>query len=104
MFARTCKLTFGVPIACKKYGLEHNNNPIERYNGKIKDRIKTMRGEFRNFETAEAFMNLQHIVNNFVNPHQQLQGRTPAEIAEVNVRLGRNKFLDLILYFVNSTR
>ena len=26
LFARTCKLNFGVPIACKKYGLKHNNN------------------------------------------------------------------------------
>ena len=33
-FYRICKLNFGVPIACKKYNLEHNNNPIERYNGK----------------------------------------------------------------------
>ncbi|PIS45998.1 MAG: hypothetical protein COT22_02320, partial [Ignavibacteria bacterium CG08_land_8_20_14_0_20_37_9] len=26
--------------------MKHNNNPIERYNGKIKDRIKIMRGGF----------------------------------------------------------
>ena len=28
LFGRVCKLNFGVPIACKKYGLEHNNNAI----------------------------------------------------------------------------
>ena len=45
-FYRIANLSFGVPIACKKYGLKHNNNPIERYNGKIKDRLNAMRGEF----------------------------------------------------------
>lgn len=96
MFYRTCKLTFGVPIACKKYNLEHNNNPIERYNGKIKDRIKNIRSGFGTFDGAENFMNLRRVINNFVNPHQELQGRTPAETAKIKLRLGRNKLLNLI--------
>ena len=49
LFYRICKLNFGVPIACKKYNLEHNNNPIERYNGKIKDRMNGMRKGFSSF-------------------------------------------------------
>ena len=104
LFYRVAKLQFGVPIACKKYGLEYNNNAIERYNGKIDDRLNTTRGEFKSFETAEALMNVQHAINNFVNPHQQLQGKTPAEIAGINLELGRNKLLDLILYAAKSTR
>ena len=59
---RVSKLTFGIPIKAKVTGLEHNNNPIERYNGKIKDRTKTMRGEFGSFEGGESFMNLYHII------------------------------------------
>jgi len=98
LFYGVAKLVFGVPIACRKFGLEHNNNHIERYNGKIKDRIKTMRGGFYSFGGAEAFMNLQHIVHNFVNPHQQLKGRTPAEAAEIKLLLKRNKLLNLIGY------
>ena len=98
LFYRTCRLTFGVPIACKKYNLEHNNNPIERYNGKIKDRIKNIRSGFKNFDDARNFMNLRRVINNFVNPHQELNGKTPAEIAEINLKLGRNKLLDLIEY------
>lgn len=35
LFSYVTKLTFGVPIACRKYGLEHNNNSIERENGNI---------------------------------------------------------------------
>ena len=55
-----------------------------------------MRGEFKSFEHAKAFMNLQHVMNNFVNPHQELGGKTPAEMAEINLNLGRSKLLGLI--------
>jgi len=96
LFRVVTKLTFGVPIKAKKAGLEHNNNHIERYNGKIKDRTKVMRGEFGSFEEAEAFMNLKHIIHNFVNPHQQIKGRTPAESADIDLKLSRNKLLNLI--------
>lgn len=96
LFGRVAKLSFGVPIACKKYGLEHNNNQVERHNGKIKDRIKSIRSGFKSFEGAEAFMNLRDIIYNFVNPHQGLGGKTPAEMAEINLKLGRNKLLKLI--------
>jgi len=98
LFYRVAKLQFGVPIACKKFGLKHNNNPVERYNGKIKDRLNCMRGEFKSFEYAKSFMNLQHVMNNFVNPHQQLKGKTPAEKAGINLKLGRNKLLELIRF------
>ena len=96
LFYRVCKLQFGVPIACKKFGLKHNNNAVERYNGKLKDRMNCRRGEFKSFEYAEAFMNLQNVVNNFVNSHQQLGGKTPAEEAEIELKFGRMKLFDLI--------
>ena len=98
LFYRVANLKFGVPIACKKYNLEHNNNPIERYNGKLKDRMNARRGEFKKFECAKAFMNLQNIIYNFVNPHQEIKGKTPAEEAEINLKLGKNKLLRLIQY------
>ncbi|MEK6959640.1 MAG: DDE-type integrase/transposase/recombinase [Nanoarchaeota archaeon] len=96
VFSRVTVLHFGVPIACKKYGLEHNNNQIERYNGDIKDRLKTMRGGFGSIEGAEEFLNLKHIIHNFVNPNQKLNGRTPAEAANIQLELGRQKLLTLI--------
>ena len=102
LFYRVAKLRFGVPIACKKYGLKHNNNPIERYNGKLKDRMNARRGGFKSFSYAEAFMNLQRIMHNFVNPHQQLKRKTPAEKARINLNLGRNKLLGLIEYIAKS--
>lgn len=102
LFNRVCKLNFGVPIACKKYGLEHNNNPIERYNGKIKDRIKSIRSGFKNFDDARNFMNLRRIIHNFVNPNQELEGKTPAEMAEISIPLKRNKLLNLIKFVRDS--
>jgi len=104
LFARTCKLTFGISIAYKKRGLKHNNNPIERHNGKIDDRIKNIRGGFGSFEGAKSFMDLQRILHNFVNPHQELKGKTPAEMAEINLPLKRNKLSNLIRYLAKSRR
>jgi len=98
LFYRVAKLRFGIPIKSKKNGLKHNNNHIERYNGKIKDRTKIMRGGFDNFEGGESFMNLYHIIHNFVNPHQQLKGKTPAEAAEIVIPLKKNRLLSLIKY------
>jgi len=94
-FNRVCKIEAGVPIACKKYGLEHNNNPIERYNQDINDRYKTIR-HWNNFESAKDTLKMRHIIHNFVNPHQELNGKTPAEAAEIKIDLGRNKLLKLI--------
>lgn len=98
LFSKVSTLVFGVPIACKKYGLKHNNNPVERYNGTLKDRIKILRGGFESFAGGEAFMNLKHVIHNFVNPHQGLTGKTPAEAADLNLPLGQNKLLSLIHY------
>lgn len=104
LFRRTAKLTFGVPIACIKFGLLHNNNPVERYNGKLDDRLKNIRSGFGSFEGAEAFMNLRRVIHNFVNPHQELGGKTPAEMAEITLPLKRNKLLSLIEYCARDLR
>jgi len=99
-FNYVARIIFDVPIACKRFGLKHNNNPIEKYNQDIKDQIITKR-HFGSFEGAEEFLNLSHVVKNFVNPHQSLKGRTPAEAAGINLRLGKNKLKSLINYTAN---
>jgi len=102
LFFRVTKGVFGISIKAKKGGLKHNNNHIERHNGKIKDRIKVIRGGFRSFEGAEAFLNLRDIIYNFVHAHQGLNGKTPAEAAEIKLNLGRNKLLGLIKYMAKE--
>lgn len=96
LFYLVTKCIAGVPIACKKYKLEHNNNSIENYNGGLKSRLQVMRGGFRSFEGAEAFLNLRRIIYNFINPQQNLNGKTPSEAAEIKLKLGRNRLLGLI--------
>lgn len=103
LFYRVAKLQFGTPIKAKNAGLEHNNNPIERYNGKLKDRLKSIRSGFYNFEGAETFMNLRHIIHNFVNPNQSLKGKTPAQEAGIDLKLGKIKILGLIRYLVENS-
>lgn len=100
-FNRIAKIVFGVPIACKKYKLKHNNNPIEKYNQDIKDQIKTKR-HFGSFEGAKEFLDLRHIIKNFVNPHQSLKGKTPAEAAEIRLSLRRDRLRTLIKYKAKS--
>jgi len=95
LFYGVAKLRFGVPIKAKRNGLKHNNNHIERYNQDIKDRIKTMRN-FGSDNGAEHFLNLKHIIHNFVNPHMQLKGKTPAEAADIDLKIGRKRLLNLI--------
>lgn len=101
LFYRVAKLRFGIPIKAKKNGLKHNNNHIERYNQEIKDRIKIMRN-FGSDNGAECFLNLKHIIHNFVNPHMQLNGRTPAEAAGIDLKLNRRKLLNLIKYMAKT--
>ena len=93
-FRWIARLVYGVPIACRRHGLKHNNNPIERHNEDIKQRYKVMR-HFKSFESARAFLELRRTIFNFVRTHQGLK-RTPAEAAEIDLGLARNRLLDLI--------
>jgi hypothetical protein len=97
LFYKVAKLKFGVPIACRKFGLEYNNNPIERYNEDIEQRYKVIRG-FKNINCARDFLEMKRIIHNFVNPHMQLKEIPPAEMAGIKLPLKRNKLLSLIKY------
>ncbi|MBI2144418.1 DDE-type integrase/transposase/recombinase [Candidatus Woesearchaeota archaeon] len=101
LFYGVAKLVFGVPIANKKHGVKHNNNPIERYNQNLDDRIKVMRN-FKSFSCAKSFFDLHRICRNFINPCMQLKGKTPAEAAEIKLPLGRNKLLALIRHMAKQ--
>ncbi|RLF41481.1 MAG: hypothetical protein DRN12_03165 [Thermoplasmata archaeon] len=83
-FSRTCKPTHGVPIACKRYGLRYNNNPIERY--------KVMRC-FKSFESADIFPDLRRMIYNSVRGDE-----TRAIPALIALKLGRNGLEGLIKF------
>lgn len=94
-FLHLATLVFGVPIACKKYELEHNNNCIERDHEYIRQRTEIMRG-FKSLESGDETLDLIDIDYNFITPNKVLDGRTPAEAAGIKLDLGRNRLLSLI--------
>lgn len=55
-----------------------------------------MRGFHGSVESAYAIMKGLEINYNFVRKHLALHGRTPAEVSISDLKLGVNKWLDLI--------
>jgi len=41
---------------------------------------------------------MKRIIHNFVNPHMGLKEKTPAEAADIDLKLERRKLLNLIRY------
>jgi len=69
-----------------------NNNKMERMNGEVCDREKTMRG-LKKDDTA--ILKGYQLFHNFIRPHEALEGKTPAEVCGLKVE-GRNKWITLI--------
>ncbi len=65
---------------------------MERINGEIRDREKTMRG-IKKVDTK--IIHGMQIYHNFVRPHEALDGKTPAEACGIVVT-GENKWMTLI--------
>jgi len=70
-----------------------NNNIVERLNGTIREREKVTRNLKEEVSTViEGYRNYY----NLIRPHQALNGKTPAEIANIDLGLEGNKWLALI--------
>ena len=70
----------------------HNNNMMERLNGEFRDKEKTTRGVKKKDSVVISGYQLHH---NYFRPHTSLGGKTPAEIAGINI-LGEDKWKTLI--------
>jgi len=71
---------------------DRNNNKMERLNGEIRDREKTMRGLKKDETPILAGYQIFH---NYIRPHEGLEGRTPSEACGIKVE-GKNKWITLI--------
>jgi transposase-like protein len=69
-----------------------NNNKMERFNGEIRDREKTMRGLKKNDTPILAGYQIFH---NYIRGHEGLEGKTPAEACGITIQ-GKNKWKTLI--------
>ena len=65
---------------------------MERLNGEIRDREKTMRG-LKKKDTP--ILKGYEIFHNYIRPHMALDGKTPSEVAGIKVE-GNNKWITLI--------
>jgi len=72
---------------------EDNTQKIERFHGTLKQRTKVMRG-LKNIETAVDFIEGWLVHYNYLRPHEALNDKTPAEVAEVNYPY--NNWADII--------
>jgi transposase-like protein len=72
-----------------------NNNPIERFHGTVRERGKVMRALKQDAPTNQIIEGFR-IYYNFIRPHMALNGLTPAEVANIRLQLGQNKWEDLI--------
>jgi putative transposase len=71
---------------------DHNNNKMERLNGEVRDREKTMRGLKR---PDTPVLTGYQIYHNYFRPHEALKGKTPAEASGINI-VRENKWITLI--------
>ena len=80
-------------------GKVHNNNKMERMNGEIRDREKTMRGLKRK---RTPILQGYQIYHNFIREHEALNGKTPSEACGIQIE-GKNKWITLIQNASNKT-
>jgi len=69
-----------------------NNNKMERLNGEIRQREKTMRGLKRK---DTPILKGYQIYHNYIREHEGLNGKTPAEACGIKIE-GKNKWLTII--------
>jgi len=65
---------------------------MERFNGEVRDREKTMRGLKK---TDTPILSGYQIFHNCIREHEGLEGKTPAEACGITVQ-GKNRWLTLI--------
>jgi len=77
-----------------------NNNKMERFNGEIRDREKTMRGLKK---TDTPILKGYQLFHNYIRPHEGLDGKTPAEACGIEIK-GKNKWTTLIQNASHQTK
>ncbi len=94
-YSVTAKRIFPNAVHTRKItlnGKHHNNNKMERMNGEIRDREKTMRG----LKTKDtAILQGYQLFHNYFRPHEALDGKTPSEACGITIE-GKNKWKTLI--------
>lgn len=103
-YHKAVKSIFGYNNKLNKFNVKHNivtqlknegfNHKVERMHSNIRARTKTFRG-FGSIAGANAVMKGYETYYNFIRKHQAI-GKCPYELACPKLKLGTNKWLDLI--------
>lgn len=93
-YSIACDLAFDKTKHVRNITLQgdRNNNKMERLNGEIRDREKTMRGLKKR---RTPILRGYQIFHNYIRPHEALGNKTPAEACGIEIE-GNNKWLTLI--------
>ncbi len=81
-------------LKLKLISLKPNTSFIERYNGTVKNRTKTMRC-FDSFNPCQNTLTAFQIYYNFLRPHEALNGQTPAQEAGIQTEFPK-RWISLI--------
>jgi transposase-like protein len=85
-YSKACEWAFDETQHIRKItlmGKVHNNNKMERLNGEIRDREKTMQGlKTKNTPILEGYQ----LFHNYFRPHEALGGRTPSEACGIEIQ------------------
>jgi transposase-like protein len=84
----------GGPVHVKEISLAGrvHNNKMERLNGEVRDREKTLRG-LKSIDSP--ILKGYQIFHNYIRPHEGLDGATPADRCGIKVE-GENKWITII--------
>jgi transposase-like protein len=80
-----------------------NNNKVERLHNTVRERVKVMRG-LHSDKSAAVFNAGFKTYYNYIRPNQALKGKTPVEVAGVDLELGENKWLGLLKKAMENTK
>ncbi len=85
------------PVHVRNVGIakKENNNMIERYHNEFREFDKVRRG-YKTDATAQEWNEGFRMYHNFIKKHMALNGVTPAQIANVELALGKNRWLGLL--------
>ena len=68
---------------------------MERLHGTMRQRNKVQRG-LKEIPPSRIFIEGFKTYYNFIRPHMSLNGKTPAEMAGINLNLDGNKWMNII--------
>lgn len=80
---------------------ELNNNMVERLHNEFRDFDKVRRG-FGNIETAQDNLTGMKLYHNFIKRNMALDGMIPYQKANIDLILGRNRWLSLLKLSLNQ--